>query len=101
MQRYDGFEVFFETNFSKNKVVWYVNLSMILLIISSIALVYSLSVQGYRAIKNMLTPAYKKTPEYQEFEKQLNNILTKHKVNNVVNSSLCTIIFISAISNCN
>lgn len=61
---------------------------MILFTISLLALIYSLSVQGYRAIKNMLTPSYKKTPEYQEFEKQLDNILTKHKVNNVMNSSL-------------
>lgn len=61
---------------------------MILFTISLLALIYSLSVQGYRAIKNILTTAYKKTPEYQEFEKQLNNILTKHKVNNVSNSVL-------------
>jgi hypothetical protein len=61
---------------------------MIIFTISLIALVYSLSVQSYRAIKKALTPGYKKTPEYQEFEKQLNNILTKHKVNDVVNSSL-------------
>ena len=61
---------------------------MIIFTISLIALVYSLSVQSYRAIKKALTPAYKKTPEYQEFEKQLNNILTKHKVNDIVNSSL-------------
>lgn len=61
---------------------------MIIFTISLIALVYSLSVQSYRAIKKALTPAYKKTFEYKEFEKQLNNILTKHKVNDVVNSSL-------------
>lgn len=48
---------------------------MILFTISLLALIYSLSVQGYRAIKNILTPAYKKTPEYQEFEKQLNNLI--------------------------
>lgn len=61
---------------------------MIIFTISLIALVYSLTVQSYRAIKKMLIPKHKKTPEYQEFEKQLNNILTKHKVNDVVNSSL-------------
>lgn len=61
---------------------------MIIFTISLIALVYSLSVQSYRAIKKALKPAYKKTPEYKEFEKQLNNILTKHKVNDIVNSSL-------------
>lgn len=48
---------------------------MILFTISLLALIYSLSVQGYRAIKNMLTPSYKKTPEYQEFEKQLDNLI--------------------------
>ena len=61
---------------------------MILFVISFIALVYSLSVQSKRAIKKMRTPAYKKTPEYREFEKQLNTILSEHKVNNVVDSSL-------------
>ena len=35
----------------------------------------------------MRTPAYKKTPEYREFEKQLNSILSEHKVDNVVDSS--------------
>ena len=59
---------------------------MILFTISLIALIYSLSVQSYRAIKKAFTPAYKKTPEYQEFEKQLKNILSEHKVNNSVNS---------------
>jgi hypothetical protein len=67
---------------------------MILFIISFIALVYSLTVQGYRTIKKMKTPAYKKTPEYQEFEKQLNNILTNHKVNKVTDSVFGAIIFI-------
>jgi hypothetical protein len=61
---------------------------MVLFVISFLALVYSLTVQSYRAIKKMLTPKYKKTPEYQEFEKQLNNILINHKVNKVVNRSL-------------
>ena len=60
---------------------------MILFVISFIALVYSLTVQSKRAIKKMRTPSYKKTPEYKEFEKQLNNILSEHKVNNVVDSS--------------
>jgi hypothetical protein len=59
---------------------------MILILVSFIALVYSLTVQSKRAIKKMQTPAYKKTPEYQEFEKQLNNILINHKVNNSQNS---------------
>ncbi len=59
---------------------------MIVFVISLIALIYSLSVQSYRAIKKASTPAYKKTPEYQEFEKQLNSILSEHKVNNVSNS---------------
>jgi hypothetical protein len=67
---------------------------MILFIISFIALVYSLTVQSKRAIKKMQTPAYKKTPEYQEFEKQLNNILTNHKVNKVTDSVFGAIIFI-------
>lgn len=58
---------------------------MILFIISLLALIYSLSVQAYRAIKNWVTPKYKKTPEYREFEKQLNDILANHKVNNIVN----------------
>jgi hypothetical protein len=71
---------------------------MILFIISFIALVYSLSVQSKRAIKKMQTPAYKKTPEYQEFEKQLNNILTNHKVNNVTDSVFGAIIFIGCCS---
>jgi hypothetical protein len=54
---------------------------MILFIISFIALVYSLTVQSKRAIKKMQTPAYKKTPEYQEFEKQLNDLIkTNFKV---------------------
>jgi len=61
---------------------------MIIFVISLFALFYSLSVQSYRAVKKALTPAYKKTPEYKEFENQLNNILTKHKVNDVVNSTL-------------
>lgn len=52
------------------------------------ALIYSLSVQSHRAIKKALTTAHKKTPEYQEFEKQLNNILSEHKINNVVDSTL-------------
>lgn len=59
---------------------------MILFIISLIALIYSLSVQIYRSIKKAFTPAYKKTPEYQEFEKQLKKILSEHKVNDVSNS---------------
>ena len=58
---------------------------MILFIISLLALIYSLTVQSYRAIKKAFTPAYKKTPEYQEFKKQLDNILSSHKVNNVSN----------------
>lgn len=58
---------------------------MILFIISLFALVYSLTVQTYRAVKNALTPGYKKTPEYQEFKKQLDNILANHKVDNVSN----------------
>ena len=61
---------------------------MILFLISAVALIYSLSVQGYRVIKKAITPAYKKTPEYREFEKQLNNILSEHKVNNISNSVL-------------
>ena len=83
-----GLKVFFDTILSKNKLVSVVNLKMILFTISLIALIYSLSVQSCRAIKKAITPAYKKTPEYQEFEKQLNRILSKHKVNNSVNSSL-------------
>ena len=83
-----GLKGFFDTILSKNKLVSVVNLNMILFTISLIALIYSLSVQSYRAIKKAITPAYKKTPEYQEFEKQLNRILSKHKVNNSVNSSL-------------
>jgi acyl-ACP thioesterase len=59
---------------------------MILILVSFIALVYSLTVQSKRAIKKMQTLAYKKTPEYQEFEKQLNDILINHKVNNSQNS---------------
>jgi hypothetical protein len=59
---------------------------MILILVSFIALIYSLTVQSKRAIKKMQTPAYKKAPEYQEFEKQLNNILINHKVNNSQNS---------------
>ena len=59
---------------------------MILVTISLFALVYSLTVQGYRFIKKALTPGYKKTPEYREFEKQLNNILINHKVNKVSDS---------------
>ena len=61
---------------------------MIIFVISLFALIYSLSVQSYQAIKKALTPAYKKTPESKEFENQLNNILAKHKVNDVVNSTL-------------
>jgi hypothetical protein len=61
---------------------------MILFVISFIALVYSLTVQGYRFIKKALTPAYKKTTEYKEFENELSDILSKHEINNVVNSSL-------------
>lgn len=60
---------------------------MILFLISAIALIYSLSVQINRAIKKPLSTGHKKTPEYQEFEKQLDSILAKHKINNVVNSS--------------
>lgn len=71
---------------------------MILFIISFIALVYSLTIQSKRAINKMQTPAYKKTPEYQEFEKQLNNILTNHKVNKVTDSVFGAIIFISCCS---
>jgi hypothetical protein len=48
---------------------------MILILVSFIALVYSLTVQSKRAIKKMQTPAYKKTPEYREFEKQLNDLI--------------------------
>lgn len=48
---------------------------MVLVIISSIALVYSLSVQLFRLIKNKLTPAHKKTPEYKAFEKELYSII--------------------------
>jgi hypothetical protein len=58
---------------------------MILFTISLLALIYSLSVQTFRSIKKLVTPKYKKTPEYREFEKQLNDILSNHKVNNVVN----------------
>jgi hypothetical protein len=58
---------------------------MIILVVSLICLIYSLTVQSYRAIKKLLTPAYKKTPEYQEFKKQLDNILADHKVDNVSN----------------
>jgi hypothetical protein len=58
---------------------------MILFIISLLALIYSLTVQSYQVIKKALTPRYKKTPEYQEFKKQLDNILSSHKVNNVSN----------------
>lgn len=83
-----GLKGFFDTILSKNKLVSVVNLNMILFTISLIALIYSLSVQSYRAIKKAITLAYKKTPEYQEFEKQLNRILSEHKVNNSVNSSL-------------
>jgi hypothetical protein len=57
---------------------------MILFTISLLSLIYSLTVQTFRAIKNLLTPAHKKTPEYQEFLKELDVILTNHKVNNVV-----------------
>jgi hypothetical protein len=57
---------------------------MILFTISLLTLIYSLSVQIYRAVKKWVTPKYKKTPEYREFEKQLNEILSNHKVNNVV-----------------
>lgn len=83
-----GLKGFFDTILSKNKLFSVVNLNMILFTISLIALIYSLIVQSYRAIKKAITPAYKKTPEYQEFEKQLNRILSEHKVNNSVNSSL-------------
>lgn len=58
---------------------------MVLFFISLLALIYSLTVQGYRAVKNALTPKHKKTPEYQEFKKQLDNILANHKIDNVSN----------------
>lgn len=58
---------------------------MVLFFISLLALIYSLTVQAYRAIKKALTPGYKKTPEYQEFKNQLDNILANHKVDNVSN----------------
>jgi poly-D-alanine transfer protein DltD len=58
---------------------------MVLFIISLLALIYSLTLQSYRAIKKPLTPGYKKSPEYQDFENQLNKILAEHKVNNVSN----------------
>lgn len=61
---------------------------MILFLISLFALIYSLSIQGYQSIKKATTPTHKKTPEYKEFKKQLNNILSEHKVNHVMDSSL-------------
>ena len=69
----------------KVEYVW-LFLIMILFIISFIALIYSLTVQTFRAIKNLLTPAHKKTPEYQEFLKELDDILTNHKVDKISNS---------------
>jgi len=48
---------------------------MILIVISFTALVYSLSVQILRKAKSLLIPKYKKTPEYQAFLKELNNLI--------------------------
>ena len=48
---------------------------IVLFFISLIAFIYSVSVQLFRLIKNKLTPAYKKTPEYQAFLKELNSMV--------------------------
>jgi len=48
---------------------------MILIVISFTALVYSLSVQTFKKLKYLLTPKYKKTPEYQAFLKELENLI--------------------------
>lgn len=44
-------------------------------IISLIILAYSLVANLFRIIKNKLTPAYKKTPEYKVFEKELFHLI--------------------------
>ena len=48
---------------------------IVLFIISFTAFTYSITVQLFRLIKNSLTPAYKKTPEYRAFLKDLNNMI--------------------------
>jgi len=48
---------------------------ILLFYISLIAFIYSISVQLFRFIKNKLTPAYKKTPEYKAFLKELDNLI--------------------------
>lgn len=48
---------------------------IILFFISFIALVYSLTIQLFRMIKNNLTPTYKKTPKYKAFLKDLDNMI--------------------------
>jgi len=48
---------------------------MVLIFISSLALIYSLTVQLFRLIKNKLTPAHKKTPQYKAFEKELYSLI--------------------------
>lgn len=48
---------------------------IVLFIVSLLAFIYSVSVQLFRLIKNSLTPAYKKTPEYKAFLKELDCML--------------------------
>lgn len=48
---------------------------MILFYISLIALIYSLTAQLFRLIKNKLTPPHKKTPQYKAFEKELYSLI--------------------------
>lgn len=44
---------------------------MLLILIPFALLMYSITVQLFRFIKNNVTKGYKKTPEYQEFENEL------------------------------
>jgi len=47
-----------------------------MLIVFSLLFIYSITVQLYRLFVNLLTPKYKKTPEYRAFEKELNKLVT-------------------------
>lgn len=48
---------------------------IVFIFIFALAFIYSASIQLFRLIKNNLTPAYKKTPEYKAFLKDLNNMI--------------------------
>jgi len=48
---------------------------LVIFFICLVAFIYSISVQLYQLVKNAFTPAYKKTPQYKAFLKELNNMV--------------------------